>query len=490
MKRAALLLSCGLLFALTLPPALLRAQPAAAAAQTPAPQSAPACSAANGTTLALAKVTAGDHEITVQGAIPGQDYEAWERAPATTKGSTPPVWLASTKAEPDCTLSFKDLTQAPIAGDTVRILSAEEGAKFSNSKNFANFDLIEPSTVVAGTAFVQLPRVIAGYEQSGANSANSVGRLYIDVYYAHELRRASSPDNKPAAWQLFGNVDIGSSAQNLTSTVGDYVAGISGTASSIKINQVASAAEFLTGLEYNALRTRTRRLAIFGEYGALGALQTGELNNTYAFPAQDTQAYNLLVDAEQMAPGYNPAQSIATTCSFSSSSLITGVANNCMFVEFSQPQPYFDQEAYVGIRAVSFLPGSVFAGAAPAILSAGAGANHAVNLNMDFNSLRFDGLVPFAVPSTGGAQSKTPVLYLFGYASLAIDHSHFPNSSNFINLNPVSSVIANNKLQTPSSGNTYVIYSQRTPQEFYSIGVGLDLVEIWSALSTSKKNGQ
>ena len=79
-----------------------------------------------------------------------------------------------------------------------------------------------------------------------------------------------------------------------------------------------------------------------------------------------SQAYQLLVAAEKSVQGPNPTTSIPTTCVVGGSPKIAGVADNCMFVQFAQQQPYFDQEAFVGLKSISYFPGSAFANAAAA----------------------------------------------------------------------------------------------------------------------------
>jgi|GEM_PF-5363624 len=330
------------------------------------------------------------------------------------------------------------------------------------------------------------PSVVVGYQQSGANSADSAGRLYINVHFNHPLRFHNPDGAKLDHVRYFGNVQVGSSAQNASSTVGNYVAGLTDTAKNLQLNQIASVAEFLFGGEYVMLPHSTQssyRFSLFGEYGAQGTLQSSALNTFYAFPAQGTQAYTLLVQAEA-AQTPSPSTTIPGTCVVGSSPKITGVANNCMFVEFAQHQSYFDQEAYTGLMFTTYYPGQ---DTPPGVVSIGFGANNGVNQDMSFNALRIDGFMPFKIPVAEGASKPSiPVLYIFGYANLAIDHHNFPTVNNFIPLAAASSVIANNVVQTQSPDNTYVIRTQPHPQEYYSIGVGVSLKDVWSMLFGSK----
>lgn len=353
--------------------------------------------------IAIQKVTAGDTEITVSNAVADTDYDFYKWTPGAAGAACPAVGtpepgagtkmgvaMASSSRSIDFNISAPAL--APIAGDCI-LLARVGGAVLA-------------STTAAASTPTDTPRVIVGYEQSGANSANSAGRLFVDTYYGHLISKSRA--------RMFGEARIGSGAQNSSSTIGTFVTGLSGTANNLKLNQVASVAEFLTGMEFSITKpsgANTSRLAVFGEYGASGNLQAAELNNIYAFPAQGTQAYSLLVAAEMKQPSYNPNLNITSTCLLSTTPApkIIGVANNCMFVELSQQQPYFDQEGYAGIKSVSVFTGG--GSSAPDVISVGFGANHAVNRNMNFNAMRIEGFMPFSLPkSKGSTQSSIPMI--------------------------------------------------------------------------------
>ncbi len=430
-------------------------------------------------------ITAGATEITAKNAPPDFVYQAWDWPKAA--GANGPVLLGSTTAALDGTLDFKSLTQKPAAGDTILVRPASPRPPSRREFLDAGVAVTAPAAAAASD-IDKYPTVIVGYQQSGANSASSSGRLYVDISYGHALSDNAKSFLKNT--RMFGNVRVGSSSQTASSTVGGFVAGLAGTESSLQLNQVASVAEFFVGMDYSPSFLQStdgkNRFAAFAEFGGLGSLQSSNLDSTYAFPANPSQAYTLLVAAEaaqQKQLGLTNVPTIPTTCTTSTE--IPGVANNCMFVEFEQQQPYFNQEAYIGIKY------AYHAGEAenPGLLSIGAGANNAVNRKMDFNALHLDGYAPFQVPAgKSGAKPTIPVIYFFGSASLAFNHSKFPNVNNFIPLNPVSSVVYENLVQAPSASNTYVIPTMPQRQEYYSIGVGVSLTDIWSTLFSSKSS--
>lgn len=86
-------------------------------------------------------------------------------------------------------------------------------------------------------------------------------------------------------------------------------------------------AEFLAGVEVGTRSQNSdgSRLSLFAEYGATGTLQSAELDNIYAFPANTSQAYALLVAAETAnnKNNSNPTTTIPNTCVVGSSPKIT-----------------------------------------------------------------------------------------------------------------------------------------------------------------------
>jgi hypothetical protein len=422
----------------------------------------------------ISGIAAGAKEIKASHGAPGTGYQVWDWPKGTAANAS--KVLGDAMAQSDGSLDFTALSSAVASGDKILVVRAYCQQPSEYEWNELGVSVSSDPSVNAN----KYPTVIVGYQQSGANSASSSGRFFIDLHYGHPLS-----DTNPFLknLRLFGNARVGSSAQNASSTVGTFVTGLAGTENTLELNQVASVAEAFVGTDYtfSAMSTKDNkgRFSVFGEFGGQGTLQSSDLDNTYAFPVNPSQAYTLLVAAElkqQQQLGTTGSPTITTTCV--TSTKITGVADNCMFVEFQQQQPFFNQEAYVGLKY------SYFVSSYPGSISIGGGANNAVNRKMDFNALRLDGFAPFKIP---GTNPTIPVLYFFGYANLAYDHSHFPKVSNFIPLNPTSSVVYQNLVQTPSSANTYVIQTSPQPQESYSIGIGVSLTDAWNILF-GKKN--
>lgn len=129
----------------------------------------------------IQKVTAGDTDITVENPVAGTDYDLYKWTPGVAGAAAPAacaigtcVYLGIAKAQSSKPMDFKGIAQAPAAGDII-LLTSVSGAILANATT-------APSTTK------ESPRVIVGYEQSGANSANSAGRLYADAYYGRMVK--------------------------------------------------------------------------------------------------------------------------------------------------------------------------------------------------------------------------------------------------------------------------------------------------------------
>ncbi|MBT9330276.1 hypothetical protein [Paracidobacterium acidisoli] len=333
-------------------------------------------------------------------------------------------------------------------------------------------------------------RLILGYEQGGASGADGEGRLFLDFYSNRAI-----PDTHGFRW--IGNVRIGSSAQTQTATLGDFVAGLASEENSLKLNAVASVAEFLTGLEYPLNRGYARQyadqstpemerfsFAAFAIAGASGYLSSNELNQTFAFPADTSQAYQLLV---QMDKNQKYATTTPTTIGQicvnpdASTNKVKNVSDSCDFAEFHKTADRFDREAYGGIKLTTHYLDSYgkWQYSPPALVAFGIGVDEAVKTNTHFGVARVEGFLPVPLPISSGSHSSSAIsaLYVFGTANIAIHHGKNASPNTFIGLNTSDSVkTADGATINPSANNTYVIQVRSVSRDLYSIGVGIDLV--------------
>ena len=96
-------------------------------------------------------------------------------------------------------------------------------------------------------------RTIVGFEQSGASSASGVQRFFGNLYVSSPFpfqKNAMTPDDVfGARARIFFDARITTVPQQITSGLSDFVTQFPQKVAEIKVNEVAQAAEFLSGIE-------------------------------------------------------------------------------------------------------------------------------------------------------------------------------------------------------------------------------------------------
>src|SRR6266849_967885 len=86
-------------------------------------------------------------------------------------------------------------------------------------------------------------RAIVGYHQAGASSANFTQNFFFDFFF---MRTLSSKHLWEGQWNLWGDVRIASSPQQITTGVGTFVSNFATQVSNLPVNQLAQSADFQT----------------------------------------------------------------------------------------------------------------------------------------------------------------------------------------------------------------------------------------------------
>jgi len=134
-------------------------------------------------------------------------------------------------------------------------------------------------------------RAVLGFHQAGASSAESTQNYFFDFYIMRGLgNHAKVYDSRVNVW---GNVRIASSPQQVDSSVANFVANFSTNAGSLKVNELAQSGEFLTGLGLRLKNwqqgDRIRMLETVGFWGANGAFaEPGTRSQIYKVPGVGT----------------------------------------------------------------------------------------------------------------------------------------------------------------------------------------------------------
>ena len=309
---------------------------------------------------------------------------------------------------------------------------------------------------------------IVGFQQSGASGAGSVQKFFLDFFVSRPvpgLFRVTTQDGEP--WfRWWGDVGIDSAPRSIGSAIS--AAALTSNATSLKFNELAQAAEFLTGLDTRigyiccalwgqTAQSRQRFLLSFiTAFGASGSLTANPpVSNAVVFDNPlNSPIYPDFI--KTYAAAANPAYK---------------------YVSFAPPFPnrYF-KEYFGGFRLTTRYAdqnGNPLRRAS-AMVSATVGQNELITAG------RLRGVVSRVeafYPLSTGKPGIWSAIYLFATAQLRWGGAHaavFP-------LTPVTS-------PDPESDNTNTLYiTDRSSRDYYTIGVGVDLIQFLNSAKIAWK---
>ena len=257
-------------------------------------------------------------------------------------------------------------------------------------------------------------------------------------------------------WNLWGDVRISSTPQQVTTGVGTFVSGFATNVSNLPVNQLAQSADFLTGLEYRlhtwVLDSGFRMIGLVGDFGAVGSFQSSDSQmQVFDVPSQKFPQYAAF------------AQAFPT-------------AANAKYIGFVPPnRDRFYRSYGVGFRVTTFGPKDSIG--PPATYTFTVGQDESITGGL-FRSVvgRFDVFFPLPISTSGNYNG----IYLFGTSNLRLSKA---------------TAIPTFALQDPNATSTTVqpydpglaLVTVRTTRDTYRIGVGVDLVNLIQSISQSIK---
>jgi len=299
---------------------------------------------------------------------------------------------------------------------------------------------------------------IMGFQQSGASGGDSVRKFFLDFFVSRPvpgLFRVTTQDGEP--WfRWWGDVRIDSAPRSIGSAIS--AAALASNAASLKFNEVAQAAEFLTGLDARlgyiccalwgqTAESRQRFLLSFiTAFGASGMLTANPpVSSAVVFDNPvNSPVYSDFVKAYPAAG--NPAYK---------------------YVSFVPPFPdrYF-KEYFGGFRLTTRYAdqdGNALRVTA-AMVSATVGQNELITAGRLRGVVsRVEAFYPLATGMTGIWSS----VYLFATAQVRWGGAR-------ATVFPLTQVAA----PDPASDNTNTLYVvDRSSRDYYTIGVGVDLIQ-------------
>lgn len=172
----------------------------------------------------------------------------------------------------DCTLKISGIAGSPTAQNTT--------------------PLSFPISVVEEKSGEWESRAVFGFHQAGASSSDAAQNYFFDFFIMRGLGKAAKVYDAPV--NIWGNVRIASSPQQVDSSVSNFVANFATKAGELKVNELAQSGEFLTGLgvkikSWRQGGERVRMLEGVGFWGANGAFKDpGTRAQVYKIPGKDT----------------------------------------------------------------------------------------------------------------------------------------------------------------------------------------------------------
>jgi hypothetical protein len=304
-------------------------------------------------------------------------------------------------------------------------------------------------------------RLVLGFGQSGAASADSEQKFFFDFYINRPLPRwGDDAHEKPGPFSWWGNVRVASTPQQINSAVS--VQAITSAANSLKINSLAQSAEFLTGLDLRLgqflypLWSRNSNTKMQSAVSfILGGGATGSLtaSNSTSYPAytvdKTASDYARLIHAYPQAANYK-------------------------YISFIPPtRNQYDAEYFGGFKLVTRYadsngtPGT----GPPAMLAFTVGQNELVSGGELRGAVaRVEAFFPLSTGKSGLFSS----VYLFGSAQIRL---HGPQNIQPYNLAPATGNTTSNTLYLTSPSD----------RDVYSIGLGVDLMKALNSLSVTIK---
>lgn len=309
---------------------------------------------------------------------------------------------------------------------------------------------------------------IAGFEQGGASGADGTQRFFLDFYVNRPvpgLFRVTTKDGEP--WfRWWGDVRIATAPRSIGSAIS--AASLASNATSLKFNQLAQSAEFLTGLDLrlgyiccalwgqSAVSCQRFLLSFTTAFGASGSLKASPppSSATVFDNPVDSPIYASFIQAYPAAA--NPAYK---------------------YVSFLPPFPdRYAQEYFGGFRLTTRYADAQ----GNALRTASAMVSAMIGQSELITPGRLRGVASrieaFYSLSTGKPGVWSAV-YLFATAQLRLGGAH----GNGFPLTEVAS-------PDPASDNTNTLYiTDRTSRDDYSIGVGVDLIQVLNSVKVGWK---
>lgn len=146
--------------------------------------------------------------------------------------------------------------------------------------------------------------ILAGYEQSGASSADPTQRLFLKLYFSSPFPFPIEKKNHPKLqlgrrMQCWGEVKLTTLPQQIGSSIVEAPETFSSTANNLKINEIARAIDFKVGFDFRLFDVKSSNgnnwytLNLIGAYGATTPTTPRDSVQIFELPNADTSSQDL-----------------------------------------------------------------------------------------------------------------------------------------------------------------------------------------------------
>jgi hypothetical protein len=243
-------------------------------------------------------------------------------------------------------------------------------------------------------------RAIIGWHQAGASSAEAEQNLFFDFFIA----RPFSGGVCDSGFNLWGQVRVASAPQQRSVPLSQFAVDFTGQLGSVKVNELAQSAEFMTGFEWRPFRKwmrgsggRVRTIGFVGFFGAKGAFSDpASRGHVFRVPSPDSPQWTAFVSH---FPQFDDA-------AFAASAPYIGL--------MPPDRERFYRQYGFGIRYTSYDSGRE--GVSPSMFTLTVGQDQSITRGRYIGPvLKFDAFYPLPWD-----RFSVRFLYLFGTADLAV----------------------------------------------------------------------
>lgn len=309
-------------------------------------------------------------------------------------------------------------------------------------------------------------RVIVGWHQAGASSAESEQNLFFDFFVA---RPFSSRAVYESSFNLWGQVRVASSPQQRSIPLSQFAVDFIDQLGTVKVNELAQSAEFITGFEWHPFGKwgsrqtgRIRTLGFVGFFGASGAFSDPTTRGrVFRVPSYDSPQWNNFTThfPEFLNPEF---------------------ADSARFVGLMPPdRERFYRQYGFGIRYTSYNTDVVWV--SPSMFTLTVGQDQSITRGRYVGPvLKFDAFYPLPM-------KKTQFLYLFGTVNMAVAR---PGIGTPLALDLVSQDCDANAPDSDIGVNCGVklyqedvaVFTVPSSRDTYRIGVGIDCISFFKTI--------